>query len=108
MEQMRLLEKNRIDIIKRVETEVIKAARIVFNKRISIVKECRKPPFPDAVSRCVACKILHDDYCVKYKYISEYIGMEERSIMKCVAKAREYVFTDEVYSKLYNITKSNL
>ena len=34
--------------------------------------------------------------------------MTDKSVMKCVAKAREYIHTDKLYQDIYNLAISKL
>ena len=61
-----------------------------------------KIPTHISVARCISLNILHNYYGMSYKTLSV------KSVMKCVAKAREYIHTDKLYQDIYNLAISKL
>ena len=67
-----------------------------------------KIPTHISVARCISLNILHNYYGMSYKTLSDRSNMTDKSVMKCVAKAREYIHTDKLYQDIYNLAISKL
>lgn len=65
-------------------------------------------PVKRAMARNLCLYLLHDRFSFFYKQLAEITGMTQRSIMRCVRKARIYTSHDKEYIKFYKILLGKL
>ena len=61
-----------------------------------------------SVARSPTFVILHDIYGITYRRIATRANMSEKAVMKSVAKARMYRFSDPVYNRAYELIMTEL
>ena len=61
-----------------------------------------------SIARSLALMIMHDTYGIKYTTIAKRADMSEKAVMKSVAKARIYRFSDQVYNRAYELIMKEL
>ena len=102
---------NHSRIFSKVETVCCKCAahttgRIIDVSEIYIGKT--KTSLVVSVARSLALMIMHDTYGITYRKIARRANMSEKAVMKSVAKARIYRFTDSVYNRAYELITKEL
>lgn len=65
-------------------------------------------PFKRAMARNLCLYLLHDRYSIFYRQLAEMTGLTQRSVMRCIRKARIYTGYDKEYIKYYNILLNKL
>ena len=61
-----------------------------------------------SIARSLALMIMHDTYGITYRKIARRANMSEKAVMKSVAKARIYRFSDQVYNRAYELIMTEL
>ena len=61
-----------------------------------------------SVARSLTFVVLHDIYGITYRRIATRANMSEKAVMKSVAKARMYRFSDPVYNRAYKLINQEL
>ena len=61
-----------------------------------------------SVARSLTFVVLHDIYGITYRRIARRANMSEKAVMKSVAKARIYRFSDPVYNRAYELIMTEL
>ena len=61
-----------------------------------------------SIARSLALMIMHDTYGITYRKIARRANMSEKAVMKSVAKARIYRFSDPVYNRAYELIMKEL
>ena len=61
-----------------------------------------------SVARSLTFAVLHDIYGITYRRIARRANMSEKAVMKSVAKARIYRFSDPVYNRAYELIMTEL
>ena len=61
-----------------------------------------------SVARSLTFVILHDIYGITYRRIATRANMSEKAVMKSVAKARMYRFSDPIYNRAYKLINQEL
>lgn len=54
-------------------------------------------PSKRAVARNICLHVLHDKFAINYRKISELTGITQRSVIRCVKKARMFAVYDNEY-----------
>jgi len=65
-------------------------------------------PLKRAVARNLCLYILHDRYAVCYNQLASLTSLTQRSVMRCVKKARMYIEYDKMYIKYLNQIRERL
>lgn len=65
-------------------------------------------PFKRAVARNLCLYILHDRYAVCYRQLALMTSLTQRSVMRCVKKARMYIEYDKAYIVYLNRIRERL
>lgn len=68
----------------------------------------KKTTLSVSVARQLAFLFMHDKYGISYRKIAGRANMTVNAVMKCVRKAREYRFTDNIYSIVYKLIDEKL
>ena len=61
-----------------------------------------------SVARSLTFVVLHDIYGITYRRIATRANMSEKAVMKSVAKARMYRFSDTIYNRAYKLINQEL
>ena len=61
-----------------------------------------------SVARSLTFVVLHDIYGITYRRIATRANMSEKAVMKSVAKARMYRFSDPIYNRAYKLINQEL
>ena len=61
-----------------------------------------------SIARSLALMVMHDTYGITYRKIARRANMSEKAVMKSVAKARIYRFSDQVYNRAYELIMKEL
>ena len=61
-----------------------------------------------SIARSLALMVMHDTYGITYRKIARRANMSEKAVMKSVAKARIYRFSDPVYNRAYELIMKEL
>ena len=61
-----------------------------------------------SVARSLTFVVLHDIYGITYRRIATRANMSEKAVMKSVAKARMYRFSDPIYNRAYKLIMKEL
>ena len=61
-----------------------------------------------SVARSLTFVVLHDIYGITYRRIATRANMSEKAVMKSVAKARMYRFSDSIYNRAYKLIMKEL
>ena len=61
-----------------------------------------------SIARSLALMVMHDTYGITYRKIARRANMSEKAVMKSVAKARIYRFSDPVYNRAYELIMTEL
>lgn len=95
----------------KVEKTACECTSEIINNRISecdIYSGRTKTTLGVSIARQLAFLFMHDKYGISYRKIAGRANMTVNAVMKCVGKAREYRFTDNIYGIVYNLIDEKL
>lgn len=98
-------------IFSKVETVCCKCASRTTGNKVDVSEMYigkTKTSLVVSVARSLALMIMHDIYGITYRRIATRANMSEKAVMKSVAKARMYRFSDPVYNRAYKLINQEL
>ena len=98
-------------IFSKVETVCCKCASRTTGNKVDVTEMYigkTKTSLVVSVARSLALMIMHDTYGITYRKIARRANMSEKAVMKSVAKARIYRFSDQVYNRAYELIMAEL
>ena len=98
-------------IFSKVETVCCKCASRTTGNKVDVSEMYigkTKTSLVVSVARSLALMIMHDIYGITYRRIATRANMSEKAVMKSVAKARMYRFSDPIYNRAYKLIMKEL
>lgn len=98
-------------IFSKVETVCCKCASRTTGNKVDVSEMYigkTKTSLVVSVARSLALMIMHDTYGMTYRRIAARADMSEKAVMKSVAKARMYRFSDSIYNRAYKLIMTEL
>lgn len=98
-------------IFSKVESVCCKCAAAITGKEVDVSEIYfgkTKTSLVISVARSLALMIMHDIYGITYRKIARRANMSEKAVMKSVAKARRFRFSDDVYNRTYELITKEL
>lgn len=98
-------------IFSKVETVCCKCASRTTGNKVDVTEMYigkTKTSLVVSVARSLTFVVLHDIYGITYRRIAARADMSEKAVMKSVAKARIYRFSDPVYNRAYELIIAEL
>ena len=98
-------------IFSKVETVCCKCASRTTGNKVDVSEMYigkTKTSLVVSVARSLTFVVLHDIYGITYRRIAARANMSEKAVMKSVAKARMYRFSDPVYNRAYKLINQEL
>ncbi len=102
---------NREHVFCKIEHVACECAAFATNKQVpeaDIYSGTTKTTLQISIARQLALLFMHDSYGISYKQISARSRMDIKSVMRCVRKAREFIFIDPIYSLVYKMMDERL
>ena len=98
-------------IFSKVETVCCKCASRTTGNKVDVSEMYigkTKTSLVVSVARSLTFVVLHDIYGITYRRIATRANMSEKAVMKSVAKARMYRFSDSIYNRAYKLIMKEL
>ena len=98
-------------IFSKVETVCCKCASRTTGNKVDVSEMYigkTKTSLVVSVARSLTFVVLHDIYGITYRRIAARANMSEKAVMKSVAKARTYRFSDPIYNRAYKLINQEL
>ena len=98
-------------IFSKVETVCCKCASRTTGNKVDVTEMYigkTKTMLVVSVARSLTFVVLHDIYGITYRRIAARADMSEKAVMKSVAKARTYRFSDPIYNRAYKLINQEL